>query len=464
MAKYGSEIFWLEGAPHDVHASLQGAERADVVIIGGGFTGLWTAYELKKSDPSTEVVLLEAEEIAYGASGRNGGFAMTLLDMSLQHLLSSVGKEAARAAHLAVAESVTEIGLVCETEGITCNYDHAGLLVVATNPAQEKRVQRDLDAAETLGLDSIKALSGHEVRAEVDSPTYLSALFDENAATLDPARLTRGLKRVVAESGVRIYEGTPVTGLDATQRMLRVRVPRGHVDTAQVVLATNAWAHNLPQFKNKVVPLYSYIVLTEPLDHAVWNEIGWTNRQGIEDKRNYLHYYRRTADGRILWGGRDGVVYARPKIDPSHDRNDKVFKKLEATLRKTFPQLGATRITHRWGGPIAMSPGFVPLFGSIEAERVHYGLAYNGHGVAPSHLGGCILSDLVLGRDRGYGDLFFVGAEEHSFPPEPLTWLGAELTRRMLLAQDRKMDAGKSASAMDPLILRMARRGRTKKR
>lgn len=456
MARYGSNIYWLEGAPHAPNAPLTGAHRADVVIIGGGFTGLWTAYELKRSDPSAEVVVLEGQEIAYGASGRNGGFAMTLLGMSLRHVVDRWGVDAARAAHEAVARSVSEIGTFSSEHSVDCDYHRGGLLVVATNESQERRVQRDLEAAQKVGLSSITAMDAGQLQSEVRSPTYRTALLDENCATIHPARLVRGLKRVLEEMGVRIFEGSPVAGLDATQNQLRIRSGEGYVDTAQVVLATNAWAHRLPQFKRKVVPLYSYIILTEPLDDTTWAEIGWEGRQGIEDKRNFVHYYRRTADGRILWGGRDGVVYARNKIDAKHDSHDGVFRKLEETFRKTFPQAKAARITHRWGGPVAVTTEFVPLFGSLEAGRVHYGLGYNGHGVAPSHLGGKILSDLVLGKSRGYTDLFFVGANEHSFPPEPLTWLGAELTRRILLSQDRRMDQGKNVGDMDPLVLRLA--------
>jgi glycine/D-amino acid oxidase-like deaminating enzyme len=458
MSRYGSQIFWLEGAPHEVQAPLQGTVRADVVIVGGGFTGLWTAYELKLADPSIEVVILEAEEIAFGASGRNGGFAMTLLDMSLHHLLERHGAPKARAAHQAVAESVTEIGKVCELHGIDCDFHHGGLLVVSTNPSQERRVQRDVAAAEAMGLASIRPLSKEEVRAEVRSPTYLSGLFDENCAVLDPARLSRGLKDVVMAEGVRIFEGSPVTGFETAGTKISASTQNGCVEADQLVLATNAWASRQPQFKRKVVPLYTYVILTEPLSDETWDEIGWANRQGIEDKRNYVHYYRRTADGRILWGGRDGVVYARDKISPAHDANPAVFAKLAETLHRTFPQTRGARITHRWGGPIAITSSFVPLFGSLEPGRVHYGLGYNGHGVAPSHLGGRILSDLVLDNDRGYGDLLFVDAKEGRFPPEPLTWLGAEFTRRVMLSQDRKMDAGKDVGDMDPLVLRITNR------
>ena len=204
-----------------------------------------------------------------------------------------------------------------------------------------------------------------------------------------------------------------------------------------------------------MVPLYTYIVLTEPLTEAQWAEVGWDAHEGIEDKRNYVHYYRRTADGRILWGGSDGIIYRSLKIRPQLDFNDKVFSRLESTFRRTFPQLDRVGFSHRWGGPVGITAPFVPYFGTLSGGRVHYGFGYNGHGVAPSHTGGLILRDLALGRKSAYTDLFFIRSDEKLFPPQPILWMGAALTRRLLLRQDRKMDLGKTTGEMDPWLLRM---------
>jgi glycine/D-amino acid oxidase-like deaminating enzyme len=455
---HGSRIYWLERGSRSLRPTLVGHHEADVAVIGGGFTGLWTAYHLLESDPSMRVAVLEREDIGFGASGRNGGFAMTLLDMSLAHLRRNQGDDAARAAHAAVAASVDEIAAFTEQHGIDCELVRGGLLVVATNRGQLERVEADAAAADALGLTDVRILSRAEVRAEVDSPAYLGGLTEEHCAVLDPARLTWGLADVVEGMGATVAEVTDVTGIHEFGDRVRVETSGGQVVADQVVLATNAWARETPWFRRKVVPLFTYIVLTEPISDEQWASVGWARRQGIEDKRNYVHYYRRTADGRILWGGSDGVVHAGGRIQPSYDRNPRVLRRLQQTFRRTFPQLADVRFTHHWGGPVGITPDFLPLFGTLLGGRLHYGLGYNGHGVAPSHTGGKILRDKVLGRTTDHTALCFVDHREAAFPPEPLRWISAELTRQTLLRQDRQFDAGRGSGEMDPLLMRAMRR------
>lgn len=455
---YGSPIHWLETAPHDPAPALEGSAQADVVVVGGGFTGLWTAYELKTADPGLDVVVLEAAEIGYGASGRNGGFAMTLLDMSLAHLVRNHGEERAKAAHRAVSDSVEAIGRVCAERGIECDYHKGGLLVVATNEGQEVRVDKDLEAAARLGLPGFEALTGDALRARVASPTYRRGYWEEACAVLHPAKLVRGLARVLRELGVRIHERTAVRGMERVCRGVAVRTDAGEVSADQLVIATNAWAAEFAPFRRKVVPLYTYVLLTEPLSDAQWAEVGWRGREGIEDKRNYVHYYRVTGDGRILWGGGDGLIYRDLRIRPARDRSEEVLAALERTFRETFPQLDEVRFSHHWGGPVGITAPFVPYFGTLEGGRVHYGHGYNGHGVAPSHTGGCILADRVLGRDRGYQALPFVDSKEPKFPPPMLTHMGAALSRWSLRRQDRAMGAGRVTGDMDPALLRLLKK------
>jgi glycine/D-amino acid oxidase-like deaminating enzyme len=428
LGPYGSSIYWLQTAPHTPRPSLAGRHEVDVAIIGGGYTGLWTAYHLQDAEPSLRIAILEAQEIGFGASGRNGGFAMTLLDMSLAHLRRNHGDEQARAAHLAVARSVGEIGATISRHRIECEWVHGGLLVVATNAPQLERVRADLEAAAALGLEGFRELSAEEAQAEVHSPTY---------------------------RGAAIHEGTPVTSFGEAGGRMRLATPGGEVLAEQVVLATNAWASRLPQFKAKVTPLYTYISLTEPLTDAQWDSVGWQRRQGIEDKRNYVHYYRRTDDGRILWGGSDGVVYPGGGIGPARDRSRSILRRQQQTFREAFPQLAGVRFTHHWGGPVGITGTFLPIFGTLPGGRLHYGLAYNGHGVAPTHTGGKILRDKVLGRSGDLTQLCFVDRRELRFPPEPLRTVGAELTRRTLLRQDRQFAQDRGSGDMDPLLLRL---------
>lgn len=453
--RYGSSIYWLETSARVASPPVAADHDFDVVIVGAGFTGLWTAYHLLEAEPTLRIALVEREVVGFGASGRNGGFAMTLLDMSLAHLRRNHGDDAARAAHDAVATSVQEIGTTVAAFGIDCEWRHGGLMVVATNPGQLRRVDADLSTAGALGLGGFRRLSAEEARGEVHSPTYLGALHEDHCGVLHPAKLAHGLARVVEGMGATIFEHTDGTAIDDADGRIRVATPGGALVADQVVLATNAFAASTPWFRTKVVPLYTYVALTEPLTDAQWDDVGWASHCGIEDKRNYVHYYRRTVDGRILWGGSDGVIHYGSRITPRHDRDEKVRSRLRRTFEWTFPQLADVPFSHHWGGPVGITVTFMPLFGTLLDGRLHYGLGYNGHGVAPSHTGAKILRDRILGRESDLTRLCFVDSQEPTFPPEPLRWIGSELTRRSLLRQDRRLDHGADTGDMDPLMLRV---------
>jgi glycine/D-amino acid oxidase-like deaminating enzyme len=448
----GTPIHWLESAPErPAIEALGGDTSADVAIVGGGYTGLWTAIHLKEADPDLDVVVLEAASVGHGASGRNGGFAMCLLDFSLAHLHRRFGTDAARASHLAVERTIDEMEEQIARLEVDCDWRKGGLLMVATNDGQRDRLQADLEAATAMGLtETIRPVDRAELRARVDSPTYLEGVWERQCAVLHPAKLVRGMALAALRLGVRLYQRTPVLEIGPEGS---VRTPDGHVRADQVVLATNAWGHEVKPVGRKVRALYTYVILTEPLSAEQWSRIGWDGFEGIEDKRNYVHYYRRTADGRILWGGTDALDHGG-RIRPRLDQARPVRSELGQTFARTFPALGPVRFTHHWGGPIGISATFVPMFGTLPGGRVHYGLAYNGHGVAPSHLGGKILRDRVLGRDSDLLALPFVDGREIPFPPEPLMTLGSGLTRWSLRRQDRRLDAGRREGLTEPPLLR----------
>lgn len=454
----GSSIYWLETSRRLPNPTVKGHHHADVAIVGGGYTGLWTAYHLLTQDPSLAVVIVERDVIGYGASGRNGGFAMTLLDMGLHQLRANHGDENAKAAHEAVAQSVTEIGDTIAQHNIDCEWRHGGLMVVATNRGQLDRVEKDYEAAQALGLEGFVQLSADEAQQRVNSPTYIGGMYETHCGVVHPAKLAHGLADTVTSLGAKIFEGTDILAIVEHGDKIRLSTPEGGITAEQVVLATNAWASETEWFKNKVVPLYTYVVMTEPLSDEQWASIGWDDHCGVEDKRNFVHYYRRTLDGRIVWGGSDGVIYYNGKIRPRHDRNRGVQQHLHETFRRTFPQLSNVRFTHHWGGPVGITADFLPIFGTLLSGRLHYGLGYNGHGVAPSHTGGKILRDRVLGVDSELTNLCFVDTAEPAFPPEPLRWIGAELTRRSMLRQDSQFDQGRGSGDMDPLLLRLMKR------
>lgn len=449
MADFSSRSFWLEADPYSAGPSLAGDVAVDIAIIGGGFTGLWTAHFLLRAQPSLKIAVIESEVVGYGASGRNGGFAMTLLSRSLHDLVEAFGAEPARAAHDAVARSIDAIGQFCAEYGVKCDYDKSGFIGVATDESQVARIEADRRAAEALGIPDIRYIPGDELRRQIQSPLYRCGLEEKTCALINPAKLVRGIARVVRQQSGIIYEQTPVERIERDGTKMKVCTKQGTVHADKVVLATNAYSVHFPEFRRLLIPLYSYIVLTQPLSEGEWASVGWQGRQGLEDKRTYIHYFRPTADGRILMGGEDAPYYYGSSVDPRHDRNPHVFATLQRDLRTIYPQLKNVRFTHQWGGPVAVTTRFVPTFGSLEGGHVHYGFGYSGHGVAPTHLGGQILRDLVLERQSELTQLCFVRAKALPFPAEPLRYLAVNLARRSLLKQDRKGKAKK-----DPWVVR----------
>ncbi|HEY4332376.1 MAG TPA: FAD-binding oxidoreductase [Ilumatobacteraceae bacterium] len=436
--------------------SLQGDRRCDVVIVGGGFTAMWTAYFLKQAQPSLDVVVIEAQRIAHGASGRNGGFATTLLDLSHRALVHNFGIERARLAHHAIAESIQAIGAWAVDHQADIDHESTGLLTVATNAQARRWIEADVSACEQLGAD-VRFLEREQVRDLVDSPTYQCGFVEAAGALLNPAKLTAELARVVRGLGVEIYEMTPATTVDVGATPV-ITTPRGRVLADHVVLATNAYTAQLGVLQRSVAPMYSYILMTAPLTDRQWESVRWKGRQGIEDKRHFIHYYRPTADGRILWGGHDTSYYWRSGLAPEFDANASVFAASATAFRETFPQLRDVQFTHQWGGPTGVSTDFLPMFGTIAGSPVHYGIGYSGHGVAPSHTGGQILADLVLGRTSDRTSLLFVKPAKAAFPPEPLRWVGFGATRRSLMRQNRLMESGGAARYTEPAALKALRK------
>jgi glycine/D-amino acid oxidase-like deaminating enzyme len=450
MADFASRSFWLEADPYTPGPPLAGDVSVDIAIIGGGFTGLWTAYFLLRAQPSLKVAVVEREVVGYGASGRNGGFAMTLLSRSLHDLVRQFGVDPARAAHDAVVRSIDDLGRFCTEHGVACDYEKTGFIGVALDDSQVARIEADRRAAEQLGLDDIRFIPGDELRRQIQSPLYRCGLEEPACALVNPARLVRGMARVVRQLSAIVYEQTAVERIEPAAATVNVHTSHGTIRAEKVVLATNAYSVQFPELRHWLVPLYSYIVLTEPLSEAQWASIGWQGRHGLEDKRTFIHYYRPTADGRILMGGEDAPYFYHSSTDPQHDRNARVFTLLKRDLQTIYPQLQGVRFTHEWGGPVAVTSRFVPAFGALEGGRIFYGFGYSGHGVAPTHLGGQILRDLALERQSELCELCFVRAKPLPFPREPLRYVGVNLARRSLLRQDRK---GKRK--VDPVVVRL---------
>jgi glycine/D-amino acid oxidase-like deaminating enzyme len=441
--------YWLGLDAYEPDAPLEGEMQADLVIVGGGFCGLWTAYHLLKADPGMTVIVLEASAVGYGASGRNGGFAMTLIHQGLKTLAATVGDEQARALHLAAEEAIHGISSVCEAEGINADLQPNGLLTVSNTPLQDPIIREEVETAERLGLGGVSFLEQDEIREAIHSETFRCAVREETCTLLNPARLVRGLKDAVIRAGGRVFEQTPMDRLEETADGVLVVTPRGQIKSQRALLAANAYGAQIPQLKRYVMPFYSYILLTEPLSDEQWKRVGWEGREGMEDRRNFLHYMRPTVDGRMMWAGRD-APYRPNGPDPKYDRDERIFKRLEETFAWTFPQLDDVKIEYRWGGPIGITGTFMPCAGWFEGERVAYAFGFAGHGVAITNLVARSMCDVILGRDTDRTRLALIGQK-------PIN-LGPRLIRdpmvRMSIAHSlRQDDAGKAQKL--PFMMRV---------
>jgi glycine/D-amino acid oxidase-like deaminating enzyme len=426
-----------------------------VCVVGGGYTGLWTAYFLKRSEPALEVAVVERSWAGSGASGHNDGYAMTVLDMSLYHLVEHHGPERAGAAHEAVARSVVEIGEFCCEHDVDAEYELNGFAAIAVNDGHMRRLERDLEAAQRIGADHDYTLAeGDPARAVIGSPVVRGLLREGRGALVNPHRLVRGLARTVEEMGVRIFERSPATSMVTG----RVETELGAVEAPRIVVATNAYQHSFQQFRGKVLPLWSYALATEPLTDEQRGRVAWEGREGFEDKRNFITIGRWTADGRVLWGGRLAPYFYGNDMDPRHTSNERVLGELRDAWREYFPMWQDVRFTHAYGGCVAITGTFLPYVGTL-GGGIFYGYGYNGHGVAPSHTVGRALCDLILERDSEYTGLLFVNQDrEPRLPPEPLRFLGTTLTTKLLDRQDLRMDSGAEVGDMDPLLLRVINR------
>lgn len=429
--------FWLDSplAP-EVASPLKGTGFADLVIVGAGYTGLWTALLAKEADPGRDVVLLEGSRAGHAASGRNGGFCSSSLTHGLANGAARFSDELLTLLRLGEA-NLDAIEAAVQRYGIDCAFERTGELTVATDPHHLDELDELIRLAGAHGQELHRLDSG-AIRERVRSPRYLGAVEDRTGtAMVDPARLAWGLRRACLDVGVRLYERTPVTGMVTSGPGMLVRTARGRLRTRRVALATNAYPPLLRRLRCYVVPVYDYAVVTEPLTARQREEIGWAGRQGIADAGNQFHYYRLTADARILFGGYDAIYYRGNGVGPAHENRPETFALLAEHLLETFPQLEGTRCTHAWGGAIDTCSRFSPFWGTASGGRVGYVAGYTGLGVGASRFGAEVLLDLLDGKDTERTRLGMVRTRPLPFPPEPLRGVGIALTRASLDRADR---------------------------
>ncbi len=436
MSDWQTRSFWLGHKAYTPGQHLDGDETADVVVMGGGFTGLWSAILLKEADPSLDVTVLEGKVVGYGASGRNGGFAMTMVARNLHDLRRKVGDTRARATHLAMVDTLREIEEFAAKEGIDCDLTNPGVLTVSNGPEQDDRIRQDVAAADALGLTDFHELTGAECREMVDSPRIRCGHYEDDSLLVDPAALSRGLKDAAIRRGVRVYENTPVDEVESVKgARVEARTPYGRVHADRGLVAMNAYANTIPALARWIFTIYAYVVVTEPLSGEQWARVGWERRMGVEDKRIMPHFHRPTADGRILWGGRDAPFKATGP-NPRWDRDPHIFARLEESFRWNFPLLDDVPIADAWAGPVCGTVNCFSSVGWIEGERLAYALGYAGHGVGPSQLNAKIVRDLMLNRQSDLLDLPMVTRKPVRLPPGPLRRWMLDSSQNVLLRAD----------------------------
>ena len=425
---------------------------ADVVIVGGGFTGLWTAFHLKQAHPELGVTVLEQDICGGGPSGRNGGFASGWWD-ELDGLVKLYRPEAAVRACREISSSIDAIGQFCVEHAVDAWFRKSGYVFAATGPRHELLCEHMVRAAAEVGApEEMRALTRDEVQARCASPAFRAGAFMRDGASVQPAILARGLRRVVLGLGVSIHEGTRVLRLESGPAAV---TERGTVRARHAVLAVNAWGVGWPAVSRRVAAWSSYIVLTAPAPERL-AAIGWTGGDLISDLRQSLRYFRSTRDGRIAFGGGGGRASAA--IGDSFTHDAVAVRQAAEGFRLFFPSWSDVPIEDAWGGPIDVSPTHLPTIGTLEPGNVHYALGYTGNGVAPSHLAGRVLADLAAGADTDLVRLPMVNPRRHLFPPEPLRSWGAAAVRRAIIAYDTAEERGVRPNPLASAVAHLPRR------
>jgi glycine/D-amino acid oxidase-like deaminating enzyme len=432
--------YWLESIDiPESNPTLVRDEHCDLCIVGGGYTGLWTAIIAKERDPSRDVVLVDKGEVGGAASGRNGGFMEASLTHGVGNGMRRHPNEISLLEELGL-QNLDEIERAIERYGIDCSYERNGVIDVATTshpPSYLDELREEGDLLVSLG-QSVTWLDQADMRAEVDSPTYIGGLYRRNrAAMVDPAKLAWGLKRVAEELGVRVYEHSKAVSIEKDGTGMKVQSPLGKVRCAQVVLGTNADRPLLKRLRHYMVPVYDYCLVTEPLNASQLTSVGWPNRQGLSDITNQFHYYRLTPDNRILWGGYDAIYYWGSRVSVDLESRPETWAKLSSHFFETFPQLEGVNFSHVWGGAIDTSTRFSAFFGTANSNRVAYALGYTGLGVAATRFAASVMLDLLSGRRSAATETDFVRDKPLPFPPEPFRFAGIQATRWSMDREDR---------------------------
>ena len=435
---YSKLSLWHEtaGDPLVPRGALAGDTHVDVAIVGAGYTGLWAAYYLSERKPSLRVAILEQEIAGFGASGRNGGWCSGIFPASWRRIARDGGVDVVVRTQQVMNAAVDEVERVVGSERIDCDFVKGGYLSVARNPAQWTRAQAEVAQARRWGLgeDTLALVSGPEAERRFAARDVLGGTYASHCAALHPAKLVRGLARTVERRGVAIYEQTPMSALAAG----RVVTPGGVVQANTIILATEGYTPLIPGRGRELIPMYSLMVATEPLDAATWARIGLAQRETFSDKRHLRIYGQRTADGRIAFGGRGAPYHFGSRIQAGFDRDPSVHQMLRRVLLDLIPALPRdVRFTHAWGGNLGIPRDWYPAVRFDPETGIACAGGYVGDGVALANVAGRALADLVTGRESEVTRLPLVGRRSRRWEYEPLRWIGVNAITRLLRAADR---------------------------
>jgi putative aminophosphonate oxidoreductase len=430
--------------------------KADVCIVGGGYTGLWAALRVKELEPDASIVLLDSDICGGGPSGRNGGFALSWWP-KIETLQKRVGREEGLRLVKASENAIAEIGAFCEREGIDAHFHQGGWLWTATSPAQVGSWEGAVAVAEGYGEKPFELLSAEEVQARTGSPMHFGAAFEASAATVQPALLARGLRRVALDRGVRIHERTAMVDLDRDEGV--VRTPSGSVRAGAIVLALNAWAIRIKELSRALVAVSSDVVATAPMPERL-EESGWTGGEAISNCRLMVHYYRTTRDGRIAFGRGGGRLAFGGRVNANFDHNEAQTEGLKEDLVRLVPSAEGVEITNAWGGPIDRTTDGLPLAGRLPGRvPIVYGTGYSGNGVAPSLTFGKILASSALERSDKWSEAGLNRGIPSRFPPEPVRFLGGLVVREAVRRKESREDRGLTCDPVTGAVAGLAPQG-----
>ncbi|MEZ4522304.1 MAG: FAD-dependent oxidoreductase [Thermomicrobiales bacterium] len=439
---YSGYSYWLESCGDDLtpRASLDGSKDVDVAILGAGFSGLWTAYYLLRQQPDLNVVVVEKEIAGFGASGRNGGWCSAGFPVSLGELERRFGAGAAGQVHREMAATVDEVGDIAEMEGIDCDYEKGGALRLARGRHQLRSIEQSLEGLQARGFaDGYRMLGQAETQERVAVRGAIASLFNPNCATIHPGKLVRGLARAVERRGGRIYERTAATGYSTGNRPV-LHTERGDIRADVVVLCGEAYLSQLDQLSKQVIPLYSLIVLTEPLEDEQWEQIGWQGRECISSNKYVVDYLSKTADGRILFGGRGAPYHFGSSIKDEYDLHEPTHQMLREATMEWFKPVRPDQFSHAWGGPLGVPRDWMPTMSYNRTTGIATARGYTGQGVATTNLSGRVLADQILGEKSDLTLLPTVGHRSPNWESEPFRYAGVRFIQQQYFKIDDRAE------------------------